>query len=85
MAKMMYVPIVGVAMNMAYIKCPNCDEKITVFGNGKYAEEVQKHGLEILSEIPIDPKLAAAVDAGNVEEYETNAMDKLVQVLEANK
>ena len=34
MAKMMYVDILGVAMNMAYVKCPKCDEKIVVCGFG---------------------------------------------------
>lgn len=85
MAKMMSVDILGVAMNMAYIKCSKCDEKITVFGNGNYYEEIKKHDLDILCEIPIDPKLAQAVDAGKIEEYETNVMDHVVEVLENHK
>ena len=32
MAKMMNIPIIGVVENMAYIKCPKCDEKIRIFG-----------------------------------------------------
>lgn len=82
MAKMMCVNIVGVAMNMACIKCPKCGENVVVFGNGKYHEEIEKHGLDILSEIPIDPKLASAVDEGKIEEYETTVMDKIVDQLE---
>lgn len=82
MAKMMYVPILGVAMNMAYIKCPNCDEKITVFGDGTYKQDVERQGLKILTEIPIDPKLAHAVDKGEIEEYDTDVMDDIVEILE---
>ena len=85
MAKMMYVDILGVAMNMAYVKCPKCDEKIVIFGNGKYKEEVKRHGLEVLAEIPIDPELATKVDQGKVEEYETDALDELVHRVEEYK
>lgn len=81
MAKMMNIKVLGVAMNMAYIKCPNCDEKITVFGNGKYKEEVAKHGLDVLFELPIDPKLASLVDQGKIEEYTTNELDKIVDII----
>lgn len=79
MAKMMNIPIVGVVENMAYIKCPNCDEKITVFGDGNFEEDVKRHDLDVLAEIPIDKKLAKAVDSGNIEEYETHVMDALVK------
>lgn len=82
MAKMMYVDILGVAMNMAYIKCPKCDEKITVFGNGHYKEEIARHGLEVLAEIPIDPKLAESVDKGLIEDYKTDVLDELVKKIE---
>lgn len=82
MAKMMNIPIVGVAENMAYIKCPNCDEKINVFGDGHFEEDVKRHGLEVLAEIPIDKELAKAVDSGKIEEFETNVMDKLVKTIE---
>ena len=56
-----------------------------VFGNGKYKEEVKRHGLEVLAEIPIDPELATKVDQGKVEEYETDALDELVHRVEEYK
>lgn len=81
MAQMMNIPIVGMVENMAYIKCPDCGKKITIFGNGKFEDEVKRHGLELLAEIPIDPELAQKVDAGEIEEYQTDVMDKLVDRL----
>ena len=81
MAQMMNIPIVGMVENMAYIKCPDCGKKITVFGNGKFEEEVNRHGLRLLAEIPIDPELAKLVDAGEIEEYKTDVMDNLVNEL----
>lgn len=82
MAKMMNIPILGVVENMAYITCPKCSEKITVFGDGHFVEDVGRHGLKVLAEIPIDPKLASLVDKGQIEDYETKAMDKVVTILE---
>lgn len=81
MAHMMNIPIIGIVENMAYIKCPKCGEKINVFGDGHFAEDVKRHGLEVVAEIPIDPSLAKAVDGGNIEEYQTSVMDKLVKLL----
>lgn len=81
MATMMNIPIIGMVENMAYIKCPDCGKKITVFGNGKFADEVKRHGLKLLAEIPIDPELASKVDSGEIEEYKTNVMDQLVDAL----
>lgn len=82
MAKMMNIPILGVAENMAYISCPKCNEKINVFGDGNFVKDVKRHGLETLCEIPIDPLLAKAVDKGEIEDYETSVMDDIVALLE---
>lgn len=82
MAKMMNIPIIGVVENMAYIKCPKCDEKINVFGDGSYRKQIEKQGLELLAELPIDPKLASKVDAGAIEEYETSDLNQIVEKLE---
>ena len=79
MAKMMHIEIAGLVENMAFIECPDCGKKITVFGNGDYSKEVEKSGLEVIAEIPIDPRLAAMVDAGRIEDYETDVLDKLIE------
>ena len=81
MANMMNIPIIGMVENMAYIKCPDCGKKITVFGDGHFADEVKRHGLELLAEIPIDPELARRVDKGEIEEYKTDVMNKLIAKL----
>lgn len=81
MANMMNIPIIGMVENMAYIKCPDCGKKITVFGDGHFEEEVKRHGLKLLAEIPIDPKLTKMVDEGNIEEYKTDVFNQLTQAL----
>ena len=41
----------------------------------------EKTGIKVLAELPIDPNIAKLVDAGEIEEYETNALDKIIEVL----
>ena len=84
MAKMMNVPIVGIVENMSYIACPDCGKKMYLFGEGKTEEAAARHGLSVLAQMPIDPKLAALVDAGRIEDFEgawlEGAADALYQL-----
>ena len=78
MAKMMYVPIYGLVENMAYVKCPKCDEHIEIFDNKHFKEDVSKMGLSILAELPMDKDLASKVDNGDIESYDVSLLDSLV-------
>ena len=68
MAKMMNIPVIGIVENMAYMPCPDCGKKLYPFGEGKTAEVAAKHGIPLLAQLPINPSLAAACDAGRVED-----------------
>lgn len=82
MAKMMYIPMVGVVENMAYIKCPKCDEKIRIYGDESSKEKIEKNGVKVLAELPIDPELAKKVDKGEIEDYQCDALNELISALE---
>ncbi len=82
MAKMMYIPILGLVMNMSYVKCPDCDRKIYLFGNGDYKKDIEKFGVDLLAELPLDPKLSHLIDEGKIEDYDVKLMDKVVSQLE---
>ncbi|WP_394522224.1 P-loop NTPase [Lacrimispora sp. JR3] len=82
MAKKMNVPILGLIENMSYLNCPDCGKKITVFGESHIDEVAESHGLEVLAKIPIDPKIAAAVDGGMVEYLEAPWFDAAVSAVE---
>lgn len=82
MAKMMYIPMVGVVENMAYVQCPHCDEKIRIYGDENSVKNIEKNDVKVLAELPIDPKLASLVDKGEIEQYECKALDKLIDALE---
>ncbi len=73
MAKMMNIPILGLVENMSYVECPNCDEKIHIFGESKLDEVAKSFGLKALGRIPIKPEIAARCDGGKVEAIESSA------------
>lgn len=85
MAKMMYINILGIVENMAYIKCPKCDEKIRIFGSEESKNEIEKSGIKVLAELPIDPTISQLVDEGKIEEYETDALNPLLEIFENEK
>ena len=82
MAEMMEIPIVGLVENMSYLNCPDCGKKLHIFGEGKTAEAAARHGLSVLAEMPIDPALAALVDAGDIESFQGNWLDSTADLLE---
>lgn len=67
MAQMMDIPVLGVIENYSYLECPDCGKHISVFGQSKVDEVAANYGLPVLAKLPIDPKLAEAVDAGEIE------------------
>jgi Mrp family chromosome partitioning ATPase len=75
MAEMMNIPIVGLVENMSYFKCPECDKEYKIFGDSKIEEIAQKHNIDVLAKLPIEPKIASACDNGFIELYEENWFD----------
>ena len=82
MAEMMDVPILGIVENMSYIVCPDCGRKIALFGEGRSQEAAARHGLDLLAEMPIDPKLASLVDKGQIEDFQGDWLTKVADAVE---
>jgi Mrp family chromosome partitioning ATPase len=83
MAKKMNIPILGLVENMSYLSCPDCGKQIAVFGESHIDEVAENYGVKVLARIPIDPKIAAAVDAGTVEYLEAPWLKEAVDAAEA--
>ena len=67
MAKLMNIPVLALVENMSYYKCPDCGKEHRIFGDSHIEELAQKHGIETVCRLPINPSLASAVDRGMVE------------------
>lgn len=83
MAKMMDVPVLALAENMSYITCPDCGKQIRVFGESHIDEIAKKYGVETVARLPIDPALAAACDAGTIEQFSGDWLDGVLEKLTA--
>ncbi|HWT27011.1 MAG TPA: Mrp/NBP35 family ATP-binding protein [Mobilitalea sp.] len=82
MAKMMNIPILGLVENMSYFKCPDCGKEYSVFGDGHVDEIAKKYDINKVAKLPIDPKLAAAVDKGMIELFDGTWLEDIADVLE---
>ena len=83
MAKKMEAPILGLVENMSYLKCPNCEEKVAVFGKPKGENLAASLGIPFLGSIPLDPRIASLSDAGKIEEYADPTISGVVDELRA--
>ncbi len=82
MASMMSIPVIGLVENMSYVKCPDCGKEIKIFGESNLDKVAATYNLPVLARLPIDPTVAAAVDAGAVENIDVSLMDNAVAVIE---
>ncbi|MBR6110271.1 MAG: Mrp/NBP35 family ATP-binding protein [Clostridia bacterium] len=81
MAGMMNIPILGIVENMSYFECPNCHERHKIYGESHVDEIANTYGILNVAKLPINPKLAAASDAGLIELFEGNWLDGLAQAI----
>ncbi|WP_251498346.1 Mrp/NBP35 family ATP-binding protein [Otoolea muris] len=82
MARKMDIPILGLVENMSYLECPDCKKRISVFGESRVEETAKEYGIPVLAKIPIDPKIADAVDQGAVEYIEAPWLAQAVDAAE---
>ena len=77
MAKKMDVDIIGIVENMSYVKCPDCDKKIYMFGKSHSQEVADRYQLPLLGQLPIDSELTQLSDQGYVENYHSDWFDDI--------
>lgn len=82
MAKQMDIPILGLVENMSYVKCPDCEKEIQLFGESKLPEIAKELNLEILGRIPVDPAMAQLVNKGEFEKFSNDYLDDAVSAIE---
>ncbi len=72
MANMMNLSVIGLVENYSHAICPNCGEKMEVFGKSRGKKGAQEAKIPYLGSLPIDRRLANFCDEGRIEEYESN-------------
>ena len=82
MAKLMNVPVLGIVENMSYYKCPDCGKEHAIFGESKVDKVAKEFGIENTARLPIDPVIAAMVDAGEVESVDGRNISGIADVIE---
>lgn len=58
------LPVTGIVENMSGLACPKCGETIDLFKRGGGAALALEVGVPLLGQIPIDPEVVMAGDAG---------------------
>ena len=78
MASLMNVPVLGLVENMSYFKCPDCGKEHAIFGESKIEALAKQHNVPYFAKLPIDPAIAAKVDAGKIEAVSGELISGLV-------
>lgn len=81
-ARMMKVPVLGIVENMSYVKCPDCDKEIHIFGKGNVEKIALEYGIPLLAKIPIAQDISEAVDSGDVEKINSDFLDAAANFIE---
>lgn len=79
MAEKMNIKVLGLAENMSYFKCDNCDKEHKIYGESHIEEVAKRYNLDVLAKLPIDPENAKLVDSGNIEYLEASYLDEAVE------
>ena len=82
MAQSMDIKVLGLIENMSYVECPNCNEKIEIFGKSHINEVSERYGLPVLAKIPMRQTVAASADDGTMEDLEIPEIKDAVSFIE---
>ncbi len=82
MAEMMNIPVLALVENMSYFECPDCGKQHRIFGDSNVEEIAKEHNIDLTASLPINPKLAAACDAGMIELFEGDWLNGIADKLE---
>ncbi len=81
MAKLMNLPVLGLAENFSYFECPDCHKRHEIYGASHAEDTAGKLGIPAVAKLPIDRKLAAACDGGLIELFEGDWLDDLFRAV----
>ncbi len=81
LAEMMKINIVGIIENMAYMKCPCCNNPLYPFGLSQLEQVSKEYNITPLASLPIEPNLTKLVDEGKIEDIEYPYLEEMIKNL----
>lgn len=82
MAKLMNIPVLGIVENMSYVKCPDCNKEIHIFGKSNIEEIAKKFGISVIDKMPVNPEIAQLCDKGEIEQVKDNLLANNISNIE---
>ena len=79
MAGLMDIPVLGLVENMAYFECPSCHDKHYIFGQSHIDDLAERYQIKSTAQLPLAPALADLCDHGNIEPFEGNWLDNILE------
>ena len=79
MAGLMDIPVLGLVENMAYFECPTCHDKHYIFGQSHIDDLAERYQIKSTAQLPLAPALADLCDHGNIEAFEGNWLDNILE------
>ncbi len=84
MADMLNIPVVGLVENMSYLVCPDCNKRISLFGDENGLDEAARRmDIALLAKLPISPAVSALCDSGEIERVVCDEIAPAVDAVEA--
>ncbi len=75
-------PFLGLVENMSYFVCPECGKQHEIFGESRAERLAADFAIPHTARIPIDPKITAMVDTGEIEQVDGGCVSELVDSME---
>ena len=82
MARELHVPLLGVVENMAWFRCPHCQERTDLFGPSRVGHVAQEYGIPLLGSLPVMPPVSELADSGRLEEVTSPEVTALAEAFE---
>ena len=84
MADMLNIPVVGLVENMSYLVCPDCNKRISLFGEENGLDEAARRmNIELLAKLPLDRAISNLCDSGEIERVVCDELVGAVDAVEA--
>ncbi len=85
MAKMMEIPLLGIAENMSYYVCPDCGKAHEIFGASRVEGLKEKYGFPAAARLPLSEATRTLADGGRIEEADTDPLAEIFAQIERSR